>query len=73
MQCPQGLLGKHYEKLIQCDHCLNILSQQAEVELESPYFEARKLVFDEVNESIEHNLSSEAPSTHDLHGILYIA
>ncbi|PWA60710.1 hypothetical protein CTI12_AA379950 [Artemisia annua] len=68
LQCPQGLLGKHYEKLIQCDPRLNFLSQQAEVELESPYFEARKSVFDEPNESIEHNLSSEAPSTRELRG-----
>ena len=36
--------------------------------MESPYFEARKSVFDEPNESIEHNLSSEGPSTRDLRG-----
>lgn len=63
LQCPQGLLGKHYEKLIQCDPRLNFLSQQAEVALESPYFEPRRSVFDEPNDSIEHNLSSEGPTT----------
>ena len=36
--------------------------------MKSPYFEAGKSVFDEPNESIEHNLSSEAPSTRDLRG-----
>ncbi|KAK7255088.1 hypothetical protein RIF29_28491 [Crotalaria pallida] len=39
MQCPQGLLGKHFEKLIQCDHRLNFLSQQSELVLDSLYFE----------------------------------
>ncbi|OIW08888.1 hypothetical protein TanjilG_05863 [Lupinus angustifolius] len=39
MQCPQGLLGKHFEKLIQCDPRLNVLSQQSDLVLDSPYFE----------------------------------
>ncbi|KAL1812665.1 hypothetical protein ACET3Z_022730 [Daucus carota] len=47
LQCPPGLLGKHFEKLIQCDPRLNYLSQQAEITLESPYFEPRTSVFDE--------------------------
>ena len=47
MQCPPGLLGKHFEKLIQCDPRLNYLSQQAEITLKSPYFEPRTSVFDE--------------------------
>jgi hypothetical protein len=68
LQCPQGLLGKHFEKLIQCDPRLNFLSQQAEVELESPYFEPRTSVFDEPNETNEYDLSREArPGIFDLH------
>ncbi|KAI7731853.1 hypothetical protein M8C21_032217 [Ambrosia artemisiifolia] len=59
LQCPQGLLGKHFEKLIQCDPRLNFLSQQPEIELESPYFEPRKSLFDEPNESKEYDLSKE--------------
>ncbi|KAL2321484.1 hypothetical protein Fmac_025863 [Flemingia macrophylla] len=39
LQCPQGLLGKHFEKLIQCDPRLNFLSQQPDLVLDSPYFE----------------------------------
>ncbi|CAL0308611.1 unnamed protein product [Lupinus luteus] len=39
MQCPQGLLGKHFEKLVQCDPRLNFLSQQSDLVLGSPYFE----------------------------------
>ncbi|CAL8133672.1 unnamed protein product [Prunus armeniaca] len=45
LQCPQGLLfGKHFEKLIQCDPRLNFLSQQPEIVLESPFFDARVTV-----------------------------
>ncbi|XP_052174825.1 uncharacterized protein LOC127789844 isoform X2 [Diospyros lotus] len=51
LQCPQGLLGKHFEKLIQCDPRLSFLSQQGDIELESPYFEPRISVFDDSNES----------------------
>ncbi|KAA8542013.1 hypothetical protein F0562_023165 [Nyssa sinensis] len=54
LQCPQGLLGKHFEKLIQCDPRLNCLSQQPEIvleSLESPYFEPKISVFDDLNES----------------------
>ncbi|XP_076938489.1 uncharacterized protein LOC143606695 [Bidens hawaiensis] len=68
LQCPQGLLGKHFEKLIQCDPRLNFLSQQTELALESPYFEKRRSVFDDPNESIEHTLSSEGPTNVDLRG-----
>ncbi|CAJ1970713.1 unnamed protein product [Sphenostylis stenocarpa] len=39
LQCPLGLLGKHFEKLIQCDPRLNYLSQQPDLVLDSPYFE----------------------------------
>ncbi|XP_047341490.1 uncharacterized protein LOC124945152 [Impatiens glandulifera] len=51
LQCPQGLLGKHFEKLVQCDLRLNFLSQQEEMVLESPYFETRISAFDNLNES----------------------
>ncbi|KAI3673678.1 hypothetical protein L6452_39802 [Arctium lappa] len=67
LQCPQGLLGKHFEKLIQCDPRLNFLSQQAEIELESPYFEPRtSSVFDEPSESNEYDLNREAPAIFEL-------
>lgn len=35
------MLGKHFEKLIQCDPRLNFLSQQPEIVLDCPYFESR--------------------------------
>ncbi|KAL6996753.1 hypothetical protein U1Q18_006881 [Sarracenia purpurea var. burkii] len=50
LQCPQGLLGKHFEKLVQCDLRLNFLSQQGECVLESPYFEPTISVLEDSNE-----------------------
>ncbi|CAI8611324.1 unnamed protein product [Vicia faba] len=37
LQCEQGLLIKHFEKLIQCDEHLQSLSQQPEITLDSPH------------------------------------
>ncbi|KAJ4954031.1 hypothetical protein NE237_030863 [Protea cynaroides] len=51
LQCPQGLLSKHFEKLIQCDPRLNLLSQQPEIVLDSPFFETRGPVFKDPDES----------------------
>ncbi|KAG5227792.1 Homeobox protein [Salix suchowensis] len=51
LQCPQGFMGKHYEKLIQCDPRLNFLSQQLEIILESPYFVQRVSAFSDLHES----------------------
>ncbi|KAE8653061.1 hypothetical protein Csa_019547 [Cucumis sativus] len=45
LQCPYGLLNKHFEKLIQCDSRLNFLSRQPEIVLGSPYFEPRASTF----------------------------
>ncbi|KAJ0765782.1 hypothetical protein HanPI659440_Chr08g0307501 [Helianthus annuus] len=63
LQCPPGLLGKHFEKLIQSDPRLLFLSQQPEVNLESPYFEPRQSVFDEPNETNGYDLSREVGPT----------
>ncbi|WCJ30160.1 hypothetical protein M5689_011735 [Euphorbia peplus] len=51
LQCPQGLLTKHFEKLIQCDVRLNFLSRQPEIILDSPYFEQRSSVFEDLDET----------------------
>ncbi|KAF7838113.1 uncharacterized protein G2W53_006595 [Senna tora] len=56
LQCPQGLLSKHFEKLIQCDMRLNFLSQKPEIILDSPYFDARPSAFVDPDESKDHNL-----------------
>ncbi|XP_071692803.1 uncharacterized protein [Rutidosis leptorrhynchoides] len=68
LQCPQGLLGKHFEKLIQCDPRLSFLSQQEEIELESPLFEPRTSVFDDPNEPSQYDISRVGPAAiFDLH------
>uniref|UniRef100_A0A1D1XQM3 Pre-rRNA-processing protein IPI3 n=1 Tax=Anthurium amnicola TaxID=1678845 RepID=A0A1D1XQM3_9ARAE len=41
LQVPQGLLSKHFEKLIQCDPRLNSLSIEPDIILDSPHFESR--------------------------------
>lgn len=51
LQCPQGLLGKHFEKLIQCDPRLNFLSQQEDLVLDSPYFEPGTAIHDHIESS----------------------
>lgn len=51
LECPPGLLNKHFEKLIQCDMRLNFLSRQPEIILDSPYFEQRPSVFEDLDES----------------------
>ncbi|XP_022732495.1 uncharacterized protein LOC111286663 isoform X3 [Durio zibethinus] len=55
LQCPQGLLNKHFEKLIQCDMRLNCLSRQPEIILDSPYFESRSSVFEGPDELKRHD------------------
>ncbi|CAN1328723.1 hypothetical protein LINPERPRIM_LOCUS34492 [Linum perenne] len=58
LQCPQGMLNKHFEKLIQCDMRLNVLSQQPEMVLDSPYFEQRTSVFIDLDESNDQKFNS---------------
>lgn len=56
LQCPPGVLNKHYEKLIQCDVRLNFLSQQPELVVESPYFDTKATVFENLDELKGHGL-----------------
>lgn len=51
IQCPPGVLNKHYEKLIQCDIRLSTLSQQPEIVIDSPYFESKTPVSENLDES----------------------
>ncbi|XP_038700005.1 uncharacterized protein LOC119997209 isoform X2 [Tripterygium wilfordii] len=57
LQCPQGLLNKHFEKLVQCDMRLNFLSRQPEVILDSPYFEPRASVIEYSHGSEGHEFT----------------
>lgn len=60
LQCPQGLLNKHFEKLIQCDTRLCFLSRQPEIVLDSPYFELRPSVFEDQGEAKGHGFDQLA-------------
>ncbi|XP_038879516.1 uncharacterized protein LOC120071357 isoform X2 [Benincasa hispida] len=56
LQCPYGLLNKHFEKLIQCDSRLNFLSRQPEIVLGSPYFEPIASTFTTLQQASIHGL-----------------
>ncbi|XP_026660532.1 uncharacterized protein LOC103707259 isoform X2 [Phoenix dactylifera] len=58
LQCSQGLLSKHIEKLIQCDPRLYALSRQPNIILENPYFEPRCSVFEDQVESECHGFGN---------------
>ncbi|KAG9152420.1 hypothetical protein Leryth_015824 [Lithospermum erythrorhizon] len=61
LQCPKGLLGKHFEKLIQFDPRLNYLSQQPEITLDSPFFEPRLPIFENPSEWMSSFERSPSP------------
>ncbi|CAN0919832.1 hypothetical protein LINGRAHAP2_LOCUS31687 [Linum grandiflorum] len=51
LECQHGFLRKHFEKLVQCDPRLNILSQRPmDISLGSPYFEHTASAFGDLNE-----------------------
>ncbi|XP_045811021.1 uncharacterized protein LOC123905461 isoform X1 [Trifolium pratense] len=51
LQCEQGLLAKHFAKLIQCSSHLNLLSRQPEIILDSPYFGTQFAAFEKPDNS----------------------
>lgn len=51
LHCPQGLLSKQFEKLIQCDPRLCALSHEPDILLDSPFFERRLCTFSDQDES----------------------
>eukprot|EP01018_Ginkgo_biloba_P008734 Gb_35204 [translate_table: standard] len=50
LQFPQGILERHYEKLIQCDHRLNLLSKKVVISEDSPYFDSSSGVLQDQDE-----------------------
>ncbi|CAL1376960.1 unnamed protein product [Linum trigynum] len=57
LECQQGFLRKHFEKLVQCDPRLSILSQRPEIpSTSSPYFDHRVSAFGDLNEPCEEAL-----------------
>ncbi|CAN6912074.1 unnamed protein product [Brassica oleracea] len=51
LQCAQGMMNKHFEKLVQCDHRLFHLSREPEIKMDSPCFDARPSIFEDPGES----------------------
>lgn len=60
LQCPPGMLGKHFEKLMQCDPRLQFLSRQPEIVLDSPYFEPRATATEDRDPSHEFDANNMA-------------
>lgn len=56
LQCPQGVLAKHFEKLIQCDLRLNFLSRQPEILMHSPHFDTQPSAFEDPGHSKDRDL-----------------
>ncbi|XP_074590823.1 uncharacterized protein LOC141846687 [Curcuma longa] len=54
LQCPQTLLSKNFEKLIDCDPHLKLLSQRPDIILESPYFDPQYSVLEDQSDSKSH-------------------
>ncbi|KAF8033728.1 hypothetical protein BT93_C0094 [Corymbia citriodora subsp. variegata] len=71
LQFQPGLLYKHFEKLIQCDMRLNYLSRQPEVVLESPLFDTRPSIFEDLEETkgcgYDNGTKNEESGIADLH------
>ncbi|KAG7641863.1 hypothetical protein ISN44_As02g018420 [Arabidopsis suecica] len=58
LQCPPGIMNKHFEKLVQCDHRLFCLSRQPEINLAAPFFDSRLSIFEDPSVSGSHNIAS---------------
>ncbi|CAO2842055.1 unnamed protein product [Amaranthus hypochondriacus] len=68
LQFPPGILGKHFQKLIQCDPRLNSLSQQPQINLDNPYFQPRVSIFGDQSDH-EHGFEVKTESKFSLSGI----
>lgn len=62
LQCAQGILERHYEKLLQCDHRLNLLSKEGIMGGDSPYFDSSGAVFQDQNEHACYGAAHEHKS-----------
>ncbi|XP_020578744.1 uncharacterized protein LOC110023598 [Phalaenopsis equestris] len=68
LQCQQGLLNKHFEKLIQCDPRLKSLSLQSDIILESSCFEPSCSEDKEESNCLGfHNLKQNHASSAEFH------
>ncbi|CAN6819699.1 unnamed protein product [Brassica oleracea] len=51
LQCAEGVMNKHLEKLVQCDHRLLYLSREPEIIMDSPFFDVPQSIFEDPNDS----------------------
>lgn len=47
LECQQGFMNRHFEKLVRCDPRLYALSQQPVISLDNPLFEHKPSIFEE--------------------------
>jgi hypothetical protein len=47
LECQQGFMSRHFEKLVHCDPRLYALSQQPMISLDNPFFEHKPSIFEE--------------------------
>ncbi|OEL33043.1 hypothetical protein BAE44_0005940 [Dichanthelium oligosanthes] len=47
IQCPQGMMNKHMERLVHCDSRLHSLSQQNDFTMDNRYFETKCSIFED--------------------------
>ncbi|CAN8314900.1 unnamed protein product [Cochlearia groenlandica] len=58
LQCSPGIINKHIEKLLQCDHRLFCLSQQPEIYPDSLFFDTRQSIFEDPSVSGSQTMAS---------------
>ncbi|CAN1296833.1 hypothetical protein LINPERPRIM_LOCUS23263 [Linum perenne] len=59
-------MRKHFEKLVQCDPRLNILSKRQEISLPSPCFEHTASAFGDLNKPSEEGMDVKSEDGHSV-------
>ncbi|KAK4784175.1 hypothetical protein SAY86_018543 [Trapa natans] len=60
LECSSDLLKKNFEKLIQCDVHLNLLSQKGDIFVGTPLFEAKPLAFGDLEQSKSFSMTGRS-------------
>ncbi|WZZ18400.1 hypothetical protein YC2023_111489 [Brassica napus] len=65
LQCPPGILNKHIEKLLQCDHRLFCLSREPEMNFDTLFSDTRQSIFEDPSVSGAQSSSEHMSLSHD--------
>ncbi|KAH0850011.1 hypothetical protein HID58_095870 [Brassica napus] len=65
LQCLPGILNKHIEKLLQCDHRLFCLSQEPEMNFDTLFSDTRQSIFEDPSVSGAQSSSEHMSLSHD--------